>query len=106
MNPPTVEWAAFQLKKDVTEQTLLKAADALQQKFLQAQPGFIRRELLKKGEGSYVDILWWTTKKDAKEASEKAMNCRACLEYFQLMDTDSLNPGEPITYFLQMKAYS
>ena len=105
MDRQTVEWAAFQLKKDVSEQALLQASGELQQNFLQKQPGFIRRELLKKSEGSYVDILWWKTRKYAEQASDKVMQHPACLGYFQLMDADLLNPSEALTYFLQVKTY-
>ncbi len=105
MDRQTVEWAEFQLKKKVSEKELLKASDDLQQNFLQKQAGFIRRELLKKSEGSYVDILWWQTKKDAEKASDQVMQHPACLGYFQLMNVDLLNPSEALTYFLQVKTY-
>lgn len=105
MDKQTVEWAEFQLKKKVSEQELLKASDNLQQEFLQKQPGFIRRELLKKSEGSYVDILWWKTRKYAEQASDKVMQHPACLGYFQLMDADLMNPNEAPTHFLQVKTY-
>ena len=105
MDQQTIEWAAFQLKKEMSEQTLLQASRELQQNFLQKQPGFIRRELLKKSEGSYVDILWWKTRKYAEQAGDQVMQHPACLGYFQLMNVDLLNPSEAPAHFLQVKTY-
>jgi hypothetical protein len=57
MTEAVVEWAPFRMKLGVDETALLRSSEELQMQFLAKQRGFIRRELLRGGDGNYVDLV-------------------------------------------------
>ncbi|MEH6575698.1 MAG: hypothetical protein V7731_01350 [Amphritea sp.] len=81
-----VEWAPFVKAAGITDQQLIAAADKVNSDFLANQPGFIKRELIKKNETEYADIVYWNTQADALAAGNKVSNSPVCGEYFRLMD--------------------
>jgi len=85
----SVEWAPFVKAVDVTEQQLLVAADKVNVDFLSKQPGFIKRELIKKNDTEYADVIHWRTKQEAVTAGDKIFSCDECSDYFKLMDMES-----------------
>ena len=97
-----VEWAPFSLKEGVSEQTLLEAAEALQQHFLSKQEGFLKRELLKGPDNSWVDILHWSSKEAADKAMQQIMSSAACQKYFECMSDATEAP----LLFEQTKAWA
>jgi len=80
-----IEWAPFELRVGVTESDLLEAAEDLQNRFLDAQPGFVRRELLRGAERRWVDLIVWASRADADRAAARARESSACRNYFGLM---------------------
>ena len=103
---PTVEWAPFTLKPGESEEDLLKASQALQQGFLQHQKGFLKRELLKKSDREYIDMVYWQTQEDAHSAIANAEKSPACFAYFQLMeDADHAQPGVGVLHFKVLSEY-
>ena len=86
---PAVEWAPFVKAAGITDQQLIAAADKVNSGFLVNQTGFIKRELIKKSDTEYADIIHWNTKADAMSAGHKVSNCSVCGEYFQLMDMEA-----------------
>jgi hypothetical protein len=101
-----VEWAPFVKSKGITDQQLIAAADRVNIDFLIKQPGFIKRELIKKDDNEYADVIHWNTKKDAVTAGEKVINCGECIEYFQLMDTQaSANAGKGFSHYVILKQW-
>jgi hypothetical protein len=97
-----IEWAPFKIRDGVTESQLLAASDLLQNEFVTRQNGFIRRELVKGENNQWVDIVYWASMADAKQAEQNAYNSPICLTYFGLMD----NPEEEVTHLLHMRTYS
>lgn len=85
----TVEWAPFVKAEGVTDKQLIIAANQVNVEFLAKQPGFIKRELIKKSEMEYADVIHWTSKKEAVSAGSKVLSCVECAQYFQLMDMES-----------------
>ncbi|MCJ8339405.1 MAG: hypothetical protein MJK10_13130 [Pseudomonadales bacterium] len=81
-----VEWAPFVKNSPVTDRQLMAAADKVNIEFLSQQPGFIKRQLVKKNDTDYADIVYWATAADAGNAAAKVQNCSVCGEYFKLMD--------------------
>ena len=69
-----VELAPFILKNGVTEAGLLEASETLQKVFLFKQTGFIKRELVKKQIGEYLDMVYWDSQKNADKAGQNAIN--------------------------------
>ena len=58
MTQTIVEMAKFKTRTGVTEADLLAASAAFQESFLDQQPGFVRRELLRVGRGT--TSIWST----------------------------------------------
>ena len=106
MNHVIVEWAPFELSEGVDESVLLEASAELQREFLSHQTGFIRRELLKKDEGQFVDIVWWKSLEDAERAMKNASESASCGKYFQLMAAaEHIDPGAGVAHFTSLKTY-
>ena len=55
--------------------------------------GYRKRELIREGDGEYVDIVWWSSMEDAKAAMKHVAGSPACNAYFAAMD----NPMDPDT---------
>jgi len=80
-----IELAPFTLKNGITEVSLLEASETLQKEFLVKQTGFLKRELVKKHTGEYIDIVYWDSQENANKAGQNAMNSPICFSYFHLM---------------------
>lgn len=84
----TTEWAAFRLQAGATVEALRQASQQMQAQFLDAQPGFVSRQLLDLGEGGFADLVVWASAQAAKEMMDKAPQHPACQAYFALMQVD------------------
>jgi hypothetical protein len=94
------------LKPGVDESDLLRVSDDLQTEFLDRQSGFLRRELFKANGGHFVDVIWWSSRKAAKDALASAASHPACGRYFQLMqDASPGKPGAGVSHYLLFKTY-
>jgi hypothetical protein len=100
-----IEWAEFTLKPGVSEQALLQGSDALERDFLAGTQGYLRRELLKLGEGHYADLVWWSSRADAERAMEHAMTSAVCATYFSLMATNADGAGDGVKHFSLLERY-
>jgi hypothetical protein len=101
-----VEWAPFVKINEVSDQQLIAAADQVNQVFLSQQPGFIKRELIKKSDTEYADVIHWSSKKDAETAGHKVFDCDQCKSYFALMDTDeSVAAGAGFSHYDILKQW-
>ncbi|MCB9363804.1 MAG: hypothetical protein H6587_04470 [Flavobacteriales bacterium] len=54
--------------------------------FVSEQPGFIARKTAIAEDGKFLDIVYWTDLKSAKEASEKAMKTEELMPIFSTID--------------------
>ena len=105
-NNAVVEWAPFVKIAGVSDQDLISAATKVHLDFLSIQPGFIKRELVKKSESEYADIVYWSTQKNAVTAGDKVKKCTVCVEYFKLMDMKSSETsGAGFSYYSIIKAW-
>lgn len=100
-----VEMAAFKLKAGATEDQLRAASDAIQEHFLSKQQGYLHRDLLKKSEREYVDIIHWASQKEAEQAMQEAMQIPACVRYFQLMEGPEENGENGVSHFSLLSSY-
>lgn len=80
-----VEWAPFSLKNGITHDQLKQVSERLVKEFLIHQPGFIKKELLKQDNHSYVDLVYWQSEEAAKSAFERSQESDVANEYFALM---------------------
>ena len=106
-NNRIIEFAPFKLVEGVDESTLLAASDALQAEFLSQQKGFIKRDLVKSGDGRWADIAYWEDKKSVEQAMQNAPTNPAALRYFQLMvNTESNDLSVDVMLLHIAKSYS
>ena len=70
--PPVVEVVLSRVKPGVTDQEVLEAADAIMDD-VRSAGGFLRRELLKAGEGEWIDVIHWQSMEDAHRAAAMVM---------------------------------
>jgi heme-degrading monooxygenase HmoA len=83
-----VEWAPFTIKKE-DFYTMLKASDRMQKDFLTQQAGFIGRQLLRKSDTEFTDLVLWETAEHAQKAMQAAQQSESCGSYFSLMQVDA-----------------
>lgn len=54
--------------------------------FVIKQPGFVARKTALAEDGKFLDIVYWTDLKSAKDASEKAMKTKELMPIFSTID--------------------
>ncbi len=99
-----VEWAPFIKNSGVTDEQLVAKANVVNSDFLIKQKGFIKRELIKKNDNEYADVIYWKTKTDAVVAGEKVNSCDKCSEYFKLMKMGE-KAGEGFSHYIIIKSW-
>jgi hypothetical protein len=87
MSAPMIERARFSLAPGKGEADLVAASDRFQA-FLAGQPGFLRRELLRRADGGYGDLVLWDSPAAAEAMMRRAMSgtSEACNAHFAVMD--------------------
>lgn len=84
-----VEITEFTHVDGTDDATLLEASAGIQAD-LESFPGFVRRDLLRGEDGTWVDLVWWESKDAAESAVETAMTLEAFGRYFSLIDESSI----------------
>src|SRR5262245_22966427 len=100
-----LEWAPFRLRAGADEAALLHASERLQREFLTHQEGFLRRELIKGAERSYVDLVWWESFAVSQAAMKKAASSPACKSYFALMECSAGDPSHDVLLYSVTASY-
>ena len=106
MQQRTIEWAPFTLVEGATETQLLQASADLQTEFLARQPGFVSRELLRRSEREWCDLLYWESEQAVQAAMAKVADHPTCLRYFQLMETNHDDAHNGVQLFARRAAYA
>ncbi len=102
-----IEFASFTLAEGVDESMLMTASDALHTEFLLRQKGFIKRELVRLGDGKWADVLYWDSKESVERAMQEAPQNPAALRYFQLMaNTGQDDPAAAMMLMSVVRSYS
>lgn len=99
-----IEWAPFRLKPGVSEEDFLRASEALQEDFIDHQPGFVRRELLKGAGREWVDLVYWEDREAAERVAVSAAESPACHAYFQFMEGVA-DPAAGVLHFERRRQY-
>ena len=100
-----IELAPIRLAAGRTEAELLAASDAFQRDFLSGQPGFLRRDLVRKSERDFVDIVHWRSAADAEAIMDKVQNSPACMSYFSVMDMGNGDATVGVEHLSLLAAY-
>lgn len=98
-----IEWASFRLADGRSEADLIAASDTFQEAFLQRQPGFLRRELLRTPDG-YADLVHWRSEAEADAVMKVAMESPACLAYFAVMAAVA-DPAAGVSHHRSLRQY-
>ena len=88
--------ASIKLAAGRTEADLLVASDIFEREFVSKEAGIVRRELVRKGDNEYIDIVQFRNKKDMEEVMEKEKTNTACHEFFSLMDLENMDESQVV----------
>jgi hypothetical protein len=99
-----VELASFRVAPGVTETDVLNASHVIQHEFLRHQPGFLRRDLLRAGDGHWVDLVEWTDHDSFAAAMAVSSTSAACQSYFRLMADDG-GAGTGMLHLRRVRRY-
>jgi hypothetical protein len=102
--PLHIEWVPFHVGAGVDDTDFINAADALTREFLSAQPGFVRRELLRAADGSWVDCVAWRAAADHHSAMERMSASPAALHFMSLL-ADPEAAGAAMQHFSIARAW-
>ena len=91
MSPVTV-LAPIKLAEGKTEADLLAASKTFQQDFVSHEPGVLRRELVRKPDGTYLDIVQFRSHEDYLDVVKKEMESPICAQFFSIMDLSDFDP--------------
>lgn len=92
-NPVTVI-APIKLLSGKTEADLLAASEIFQTDFVAHESGVLRRELVRKPDGDYLDIVQFRSADDCADVMKKEMESPACQAFFAIMDMETLGDSE------------
>jgi heme-degrading monooxygenase HmoA len=101
-----IEWVEFRLKIGVTQAQLHQVSDRFQSNFLDLQPGYQKRTLVKLDAGGhYADLVYWASAKEMNNAIASSEKYPVCGEYFALFEiVKAPSLGTPIAPYPEMKA--
>lgn len=101
--------ASIKLLSDKTETDLLIASDSFERDFVSKEAGIVRRELVRKGDNEYIDIVQFRSLKDMEQVMEKEKTSPACHDFFAVMDLENMDESQIVvcpsiaTYSLPQK---
>ena len=104
-NSSVIELATIKLAEGKSEADLVTASAAFQRDFLAKQPGVLRRQLVRKSTGEYLDIVHWRSSADADAVMQLAQSSPEVGAYFSVMAFDSENPEEGVEHCSLIAAY-
>lgn len=76
----------IKLATGTTEAALLAGSEQFQKEFVDHQPGVMRRELIRTGEGQYMDIVQFRSEAAMGKVIEEEATSPVCQKFFSLMD--------------------
>lgn len=85
MSQPVTVLVSFKLASGKTEADLITASSLFQQEFANQQPGILRRELVRKPSGDYMDIIQFRSAADVNDVMEKEKTSVVCQDLFAVM---------------------
>ena len=104
MSPVTV-LVPIKLANGKSEADLLTASKVFQQDFVAHEPGVLRRELVRKPEGTYLDIVQFRSHEDYLDVVEKEMESPACTAFFSVMDLGDFDPEAEMEVNISLETY-
>lgn len=105
MSPVTV-LAPVKLAAGVNEAQLLAGSQKFQDDFVAHEPGVLRREMVRKPDGTYLDIVQFRSEADMGDILEKEMKSPVCAAFFALMDMSDYDPEAPMETHVSLATYT
>lgn len=102
MSPVTV-LAPIKLAKGKTEADLLTASAAFQRDFVAHEAGVLRRELVRKPDGTYLDIVQFRSHDDYLDVVKKEMESPVCAQFFSVMDLSDFDPEAEMDVYISLE---
>lgn len=106
MTEQILEFAAIKLAPGSSEQDLLSASQVFQTEFLDNQDGFIRRDMVRKGDGTYLDVILWQSRAHADAVFERAQSSEAVGQYFGHMEIDPDNMDAGVEHCALLRSFA
>lgn len=105
MTHPVTVLAPIKLAAGKSETDLLAASARFQQEFVNAQPGILRRELVRKSDGTYLDIVQFRSTEDAMVVMEAEKDSTVCHVFFSIMEMDDGSESADIEFYESLETY-
>ena len=97
-----IELVQCSLQPDTSDADFLAAAEEAQTGFLEGFDGFIKRELWKKDDGQWVDLIYWTTVEAAQNSMGQFISHPSTQHFMALIQPDNTT----VAHFTQIKSFS
>ncbi len=104
MTQPITVLATSKLAPGVTEADFIAASDQFQRDFVDHQPGVLRRDLLRKDRGLYVEVIHFRGAEDLEDVQEKEKTSAACHAYLSTLVMDG-SDGTGLETFTSLATY-
>lgn len=98
MTTPITVLVPIKLAKGKTEDDLLAASEVFENEFVSKQAGVKRRELVRKGNGEYIDIVQFRSAEDMEDVIEQEKTSPVCHAFFLVMDLENMDDSEMAIY--------
>ena len=104
MSPVTV-LAPIKLAEGKTEADLLAASAVFQRDFVAHEAGVLRRELVRKPDGTYLDIVQFRSHDDYLDVVKKEMESPVCATFFAVMDLSDFDPEAEMEVYVSLETH-
>lgn len=104
MQPVTV-LAPIKLGEGKTEADLLAASQIFQRDFVAHEAGVLRRELVRKPDGTYLDIVQFRSHEDYLDVVKKEMESPVCAAFFSVMDLSDFDPDAEMEVHVSLETH-
>jgi hypothetical protein len=106
MTKPVTILAPIKLATGKTEADLLAASEKFQTEFVNKEPGVLRRELVRKPDGEYLDIIQFRSAGDVGDIMEKEQKSEVCHAFFAVMDMSDMDMEAEMDVYETLATYS
>lgn len=86
---PTLEQVTFRIQEGISDADFLTASENIGV-WVKKQPGFSYRTLVRKSDGQWSDLVYWSSEEAAKSASEKFMQAEELKEFMTMIKPESV----------------
>lgn len=106
MTDTVLEMANITLAPGKSEADLLAASEVFQRDFLNRQDGFLRRDMVRKADGEYLDVILWENRAKADAVFEKAQSSEAAGQYFAQMHFDPDAMDDAVQHYAVLGSFT